>query len=192
MKKHSTNNYINYTIFGKALLLAAAFAACAENNFAQKAVNQFAHLNAAQTAAVKGYIGQKKNLRPAMRVDCKNKFGLESLRQSAGNSAHPYFAAADFNRDKIADFAVVLHDSSRAADARFTLLIFNGSGSGAYQLASTNAGMDLRQGGIWTDGFGSDAAKTSVTAGVFETDDCVWIEWENGKYVTHDCSEVEN
>ena len=182
---------INLLNLGRALGLAAAFIACAGNGFAQKAANQFAHLNAAQTATVKSYIGQKKNLRPALRADCKNKFGLESLRQSAGNAAHPYFAAADFNRDKIADFAIVLYDSSRKADARFTVLIFNGSKSGAYQLASTNAGMDLRQGGIWTYGFGTDETKTSVTVGEWETDDCIWIEWENGKYVAHDCGELE-
>lgn len=177
---------------GSALLTMVIFAVCAGHAAAQKASDQFAHLKAEHAAAVKAYIGANKNLRPAMRVDCKSKFGLESLRQSAGNAAHPYYAAADFNRDKITDFAVVLYDSTKKADARFTLLIFNGSKSGAYKLASTTAKMDLRQGGIWTYGFGSDDTKTSVTAGVFETDDCIWLEWENGKYVAHDAGELED
>ncbi len=174
------------------MLLLAAFVVCAGQAAAQKAVNQFAHMTAEHAAAVKAYIGANKSLRPAMRVDCQNKFGLDSLRQSAGAKAHPYYAAADFNRDKITDFAVVLYDSSRAADARFTLLIFNGAKTGAYKLAFTDPKMDLRQGGIWTYGFGSDDTKTSVTAGEFETDDCIWVEWEKGKYVIHDCGELED
>jgi len=158
----------------------------------KKPPNYFAHLPSEHAAAVKNHIGGKTNLRPAQISDCKNKFGLDSLRQSAGKGAHPYYAAADFNRDKIMDFVVVLYDSNKKADARFTILIFNGSKSGAFKLASTTTGADLRQGGIWTDGFGTDTAKTSVTAGVYETDDCIWLEWENGKYVAHECSEVEN
>ncbi len=169
------------------LVLAGAIAANA-----QPAKNQFTHLTAEHQTAVKNYIGAKTNLRPAQISDCKNKFGLDSLRQSAGKSAHPYYAAQDFNEDKITDFAVVLYDSSKKVDARFMILIFNGSKSGAYKLASTTAGADLRQGGIWTRGFGTDDRKTSVTAGVYETDDCIWLEWENGKYVAHDCAEVEN
>lgn len=192
MEKYSIIERIKFSTFGKAFLLAAALTVFAGQTAAQKSSNQFAHLKNEHAAAVKNYIGTKKNLRPALRADCKNKFGLESLRQSAGNSAHPYYAAADFNRDKITDFAVVLYDSSQKTDERFTLLIFNGTKSGAYKLASTNAGMDLRQGGIWTYGFGSDDTKTSVTAGEYETDYCVWIEWEKGKYVTHDCAEAEN
>ena len=191
MKKYPNLKRIRFLTFGKTSVLAMMFVACAANGLAQKAKDQFAHLKAEHKAAVKNYIGAK-NLRPAMRVDCQNKFGLESLRRNAGSAAHPYYATADFNRDKIEDFAVVLYDSSQKADARFTLLIFNGTKSGAFKLASTNAGMDLRQGGIWTDGFGTDETKRSVTAGVFETDECVWVEWENGKYVTRDCAEVEN
>lgn len=193
MKRHQTGEHNSFSTFGwQALLLLTAFVVCAGQMAAQKAVNQFAHLTAERAAVVKAYIGANKNLRPAMRVNCQNKFGLDSLRQSAGKQAHPYYAAADFNRDKITDFAVVLYDSSRAADARFTLLIFNGTTTGAYKLAFTNPKMDLRRGGIWTYGFGTDEAKTSVTAGEFETDDCIWVEWENGKYAIHDCAEAEN
>lgn len=193
MKKHQTGERNTFATFGwRALLLLTACAAFAATAAAQKAVNQFAHLTAEHAAAVRAYIGANKNLRPAMRVDCQNKFGLDSLRQSAGAKAHPYYAAADFNRDKITDFAVVLYDASRAADARFTLLIFNGTKKGAYQLAFTDPKMDLRQGGIWTYGFGTDETKTSVTAGAYETDDCIWVEWEKGKYVVHDCGELED
>ena len=51
--------------------------------------------------------------------------------------------------------------------------------------------MDLRQGGIWTNGFDSETGKTTLTAGVFETDDAIWTEWTGGKYVAHD-AESEN
>ena len=191
MKKHSITNRGKIIFFGGALLLALMFVT---NAAAQKtgAKNNFAHLKAEHAVAVKNYIGTKTNLRPAQMSDCKNKFGLDSLRQSAGKSAHPYYAANDFNQDKIADFAVVLIDSNRQADPRFTILIFNGAKNGGYKLAHTTVDADLRQGGIWTYGFGTDDSKTSVTAGVYETDDCIWIEWDGKKYVKHDCAEVEN
>lgn len=191
MKKHSIINRGKIIFFGSALLLAFVFVT---NAAAQKTgtKNSFAHLKAEHAAAVKSYIGIKTNLRPAQVSDCKNKFGLDSLRQSAGKSAHPYYAAKDFNQDRITDFAVVLIDSNRQADARFTILIFNGAKNGGYKLAHTTPGADLRQGGIWTYGFGTDATKTSVTAGEYETDDCIWIEWDGKKYVVRDCAEVEN
>ena len=181
-----TNRFLAFFWCLTALVLGGAIAN------AQPAKNQFAHLQAEHQTAVKNYIGAKTNLRPAQISDCKNKFGLDSLRQSAGKTAHPYYAAQDFNQDKIQDFAVVLYDSSKKIDARFMILIFNGAKSGAYKLASTTAGADLRQGGIWTYGFGTDEQKTSVTAGVYETDDCMWIGWDGKKYVAHDCAEVEN
>ena len=163
------------------------------SGFGQKQTpNYYAHLKAEHAAVVKNYIGKNANLRPAQVSDCKNKFGLDSLRRSAGKSAHPYYAAKDFNRDRIADFAVVLFDAKGKADSRFTILIFNGAKSGDYKLASTTAGADLRQGGIWTYGFGTDDTKTSLTAGEYETDNCIWIEWDGKKYVEHDCGEAEN
>jgi len=175
---------------GAALCIAILFAA---NGFGQKQIPGFyAHLKAEHAATVKTYIGKRANLRPAQVSDCKNKFGLDSLQQSAGKSAHPYYAAKDFNRDRIGDFVVVLFDSKAKADSRFTLLIFNGAKLGNYKLASTTRNVDLRRGGIWTDGFGSDGTKTTLTAGEYETDNCIWIEWKIGKYVAHDCEEGAN
>lgn len=174
-------------------LIAALVCLFAANNFGQtKTPDYFAHLKAEHAAAVKNYIGAQSNLRPAQTADCKNKSGLDLFRQTAGKrGAHPYYAVADFNRDKVADFAVVLYDSKAKAAERFTILIFNGAKSGAYKLAHKTAGADLRQGVIWTDGFSTDGTKITVTAGEYQTDACIWIEWENGKYVAHDCGEAE-
>lgn len=158
----------------------------------QKTTDYYAHLKPEHATAVKNYVAAKNNLRPAQISDCKNKFGLDSLRQTAGKSAHPFYAVADFNRDKVSDFAVVLYDSKKAEDARFTILIFNGVKSGGYKLAHKTENADLREGGIWTYGFSADGEKPTVTAGEYETDNCIWIEWERGQYVVHDCAEMEN
>lgn len=182
-------NKTSFLSFCLALICAVCF--CGGNGFGQKTSDYYAHLKTAHQAVLKDYLGNQANLRPAQVTDCKNNFGLDSLRQNAGKSAHPFYAVADFNRDKISDFAVVLYDSTKAADARFIVLIFNGTKSGGYKIAFKSAAMDLRQGGIWTDGFGSEQGKITLTAGVFETDDAIWIEWTRGKYVAH-TAESEN
>lgn len=174
------------------LIACAALCLFAGRASAQKsAQNFYAHMTAEQATTVKNYIGKNASLRPAQVSDCKNKFGLNSLRQSAGKSAHPYYAVADFNQDKIKDFSMVLYDAKAKATERFTILIFNGAKSGAYKLAHKTSGADLRQGGIWTYGVSLDKKKTTVTVGEYETDDCFWIEWNGKKYVAHDCEELE-
>ena len=192
MKTQSITKQTKLLTSVQAFLLAILFAASAGGAAAQKTTNNFAHLKTEHAAILKNYIGAKKNLRPAQISDCKNKFGLDSLRLAAGNTAHPYYAVADFNRDNVSDFAVVLYDSKKAPDARFTVLIFDGAKSGAYKMARKIENADLRQGGIWTDGFGADNEKATVTAGVFETDDCFWIEWDGKKYAARECAEAEN
>ena len=189
MKRHSISIKRNFQAICAAFCLTILLAA---SGFAQKTTqNYYAHLTAEHAAVVKNYIGKQTNLRPAQTSDCKNKFGLDSLRQSAGKSAHPYYAAADFNQDKIKDFSVVLYDGKAKTTERFTILIFDGAKSGAYKLAHKTVGVDLRQGGIWTYGFSLDKKKTTVTVGEYETDDCFWIEWDGKKYVAHDCGELE-
>lgn len=152
----------------------------------------YAHLNAEHAKIVKNYIGSQTNLRPAQASDCKNKIGLDSFHQSMGAQAHPFYAVKDFNRDGIPDLAVVIYEMNKEVDKRFTLLIFNNSRSGDYKLSYKKENIDLRQGGIWLSEFGADDVKTSLTAGVFETDDCFWVEWIGKKYVEHTYEEAEN
>lgn len=190
MKTNLTLNANGFLSFCFVLICAACV--YVSNGFAQKTSGYYAHLKPEHQATLKTYLGSQTNLRPAQISDCKNKFGLDSLRQSAGKSAHPYYAIADFNQDRVSDFAIVLYDSKKAANARFTVLIFNGAKSGDYKMAYKSEAMDLRQGGIWTYGFSTDGKKKTVTAGEYETDNCIWIEWERGRYVVHDCAEMEN
>lgn len=168
------------------IFLCAAFVLVGDGFGQKTAANFYAHLKPEHQLAVKNYIGDKANLRPAQTSDCKNKFGLDSFRQNNDKAAHPYYSVADFDKDGADDFAVVLYDSKQAANVRFTVLIFKGAKSGSYKMSFKSANMDLRQGGIWTDGFGAEEGKTTLTAGVFETDDAIWIEWSGGKYVAHD------
>lgn len=153
-----------------------------------RAYDLYAHMEPGHGPAVNAYLGRRVNLRPAVATDCKNNFGLESFFRDAGPKAHPYYTVADLNRDNISDFAIALYDDKRKSGSRFMVVIFNGKKAGGYAPAHTVTGLDLRQGGIWTNGFGTDQRKTSLTVGAFETDDCIWIEWKGRRYVRHDCS----
>ncbi len=77
-----------HSIFNKSSFLTVCAAFCltilfVASGFGQKQTpNYYAHLKAEHATVVKNYIGKQANLRPAQFSDCKNKFGLDSLRRS--------------------------------------------------------------------------------------------------------------
>ncbi len=155
-----------------------------------------AHMQKGHAAALGQWLKTRTGLRPATVADCRNKYGLESMRQSFGESFHPYYLSKDFNNDGVVDFTAALIDPRRKADSQFTLVVFHGAGNfvangkepedgGAFKAAFTQEGLDLRQGGLWAGEL--IARRTPLYVGVFETDDCTYLRWNGKRYVLRPC-----
>jgi hypothetical protein len=193
MKNNYTLKRTNILLFCVAVLLVMLPSAFVADTNAQKAAakDYFAHIKPEHAAAVKNHIGKATNLIPAQLSDYKNDYGLGSLRAADGKNAHPFYAVRDFNRDKIADFAVVLKDTRGKADENFTLLVFNGLKTGGYKFALRVDKMALE-----TSAIGSSetmgGAQTALAVGEYETDNCLYFKWNGKTYVANDCSEGEN
>jgi hypothetical protein len=143
-----------------------------------------AHLNSEHAKALQTWLKANSVYRPAQVTDCKNKFGLKSMR---GDEAkfHPYYAVYDFDKDETKDFAVVVIEANRKPDFQYTLLIFKGDKQGIYKVAKTIDSIDLRQGGIWLNIM--EEGVTGLYIGEFETDNCSYMSWSNKKLVLRDC-----
>lgn len=129
-------------IFVCASLFALTVCASAQNK------TSTAHLNSKHAKALQTWLKANPKYRAAQASDCKNNFGLKSMR---GDDAkfHPYYAVYDFDKDETQDFAVVVIDAKRKPDFQYTLLVFKGDKQGNYKAAKTIDSMDLRQSGIW-------------------------------------------
>jgi hypothetical protein len=143
-----------------------------------------AHLEKEHARALQIWLKANPKYRAAQASDCKNQFGLKSMR---GDDAkfHPYYAVYDFDQDGTEDFAVVVIDAKRKPEFQSTLLVFKGDKRGGYRAAKTIAGLDLRQGGIWTGVM--EEGVTDLYIGVFETDDCSYLHWSDKKLVLRNC-----
>lgn len=163
------------------IIFTFALSASAQTNGSKSA---FAHLQKEHAAALQAWLKSKTNLRPAQVSDCKNKAGLKLMRESE-SKFHPYYAVYDFDKDGREDFAVVLFDSRQKLNARFTLLVFKGDAEGNFKTAYTLSKIDLRQGGLWLVIL--EESVTNLHIGEFETDNCGFLHWSNGKLVLRDC-----
>jgi hypothetical protein len=183
-------NRYNFAIslFLSAIVLLAAVVAPAQKTGGK---NSFAHLRGNHARALRAWLKGKSYLRPAQESDCKNEYGLKAARQN-DSDFHPYYAAYDFDKDSIADFAVALVDSRRPASGKFTLVVFKGAANNDFKPFYTREKIDLRQGGLWLNVLAEGVAE--LHAGEFETDDCFRLAWRGKKLVPVDCAagEAEN
>lgn len=143
-----------------------------------------AHLKKEHAQALQTWLKANPKYRAAQASDCKNQFGLKSMR---GDDAkfHPYYAVYDFDKDGTKDFAVVVIDAKRQPEFQYALLLFKGDRQGGYKTAKTIDSLDLRQGGIWLNAM--EEGVTDLYVGVFETDDCFYLHWSNRKLVLRNC-----
>ena len=139
------------------------------------------HLSPQHTEVVDRWLAGKPDLRLATVADCLNEDGLAATRQQNGKSYHPYYAVADFNRDKQEDLAVVLVSKRKAKD-KFAIAIFNGPFGKNAVPAYFSEGWDLSDGGLFP---GDDG----ILAGPFESDNCVILRPRRKTYVVADCLE---
>jgi hypothetical protein len=165
-------------VFTIAAIFALAVCASAQSK------TSTAHLQKQHAAVLQTWLKANPKYRAAQVSDCKNKFGLNSMR---GDDAqfHPFYAVYDFDKDETKDFAVVVIDAKRKPEFQYTLLIFKGDAKGNYKAAKTIDSMDLRQGGIWVNDM--EEGVTDLYIGEFQTDNCSYLSWSNKKLVLRDC-----
>jgi hypothetical protein len=165
-------------IFTVAAIFALAVGASAQSK------TSTAHLEKEHAETLRIWLKANPKYRAAQASDCKNQFGLKSMRRDDAKF-HPYYAVYDFDKDEIEDFAVVLIDAKRKPEFQYTLLVFKGGKQGGYQAAKTIDSLDLRQGGIWVNAM--EEGVTDLYIGVFETDDCSFLHWSSKKLVLRNC-----
>ena len=182
--KIMSNNSNQTSRFGRTIIfIITAIYAMAIYASAQSKTST-AHLNSKHAKALQTWLKTNQKYRAAQVADCKNKFGLKSIR--ADNvKFHPYYAVYDFDKDKAEDFAVVMIDASRKPDFQYTLLVFKGDAKGNYKTVKIIDSMDLRQGGILLNEL--EEGITDLSIGEFQTDNCSYLQWRNKKFVMRDC-----
>ncbi|HEY0051684.1 MAG TPA: hypothetical protein VGB68_20470 [Pyrinomonadaceae bacterium] len=165
-------------IFTVAAIFALTFCAAAQNK------TSTAHLEKEHAQALRIWLRANPQYRAAQASDCKNEFGLKSMR---GDDAkfHPYYAVYDFDKDGSKDFGVVVIDAKRKLESQYTLLVFKGDKQRSYKTAKTIGRLDLRRGGIWLNVL--EEGVTDLYVGEFETDDCFYLHWSNKKLVLRNC-----
>jgi len=142
---------------------------------AQRSVSE---LSATHAASLERYMSENKNLKFRHEQNLDNDY-LQSMRETFGKNFKPNYAVADFNRDKIKDFAVLLYREGKAVPNRgitskehatdypLRLVVFNGT-KGGFRVAYSK---DLQ---------GPDAAFIAFSTrklyyGIYETDSDTFI-----------------
>ncbi len=143
------------------------------------------YLRAPHRAVLQQWLAGKPGLRLATEKDCLNKEGLKATRQENGQNYQPYYAVGDFNRDGQEDFAVALINPGKRS-RRFGIAIFNGP----FNLRNPRRAsvppffteeIDLSDGGLVS------LSGNRLVAGVFQTDNCVWLRPSGRTYVMKNC-----
>ncbi len=124
--------------------------------FASAAVFSFARhtLTSDQEKTVDDWISNNPEFRQATDEDCMCAKSLMDARTGAGPGDlpvpdySPYKVAADFNKDGVEDFAVVVLRKTNPTTG-FAFLIFNGSPDGRFLLAFESRRQNLREQGIF-------------------------------------------
>lgn len=154
-------------------------------------IEAFAHLKPAHAAAVKNYLGMRKNIRPALETDCQNTDGLGIMRELYGAKYQPYYAAFDFDRDGAEDFAVVLYDWRANLESRFTIVVFKGAANETFKPSLIVPEIDLSLGGFEL----ADSPKGAVELRTihFQIEQgCAVFKWRKQKIVLAKCPTNKN
>ncbi len=182
--KIMSNNSNQTTRFCRAIIFTATAIFALTICSSAQSKTSTTHLEKEHAKALQIWLKANPKYRAAQVADCKNKFGLKSMR---GDDAkfHPYHAVYNFDKDETKDFAVVVIDASRKPDFQYTLIVFKGDKQGSFKAAKTIDSMDLRQGGIWLGEMEEDV--TDLYIGEFQTDNCSYLQWSNKKFVIKNC-----
>jgi hypothetical protein len=135
-------------------------------------------LNPSHAAAVETYLSENKQKR--FRADVVDDDYLKSMRESFGKNFIPDYVAADFNGDRINDFAVLLQREGEPTnqapgenaskehfpDYPLTLVVFNGIKGGKFRVAFTQNVDGPRAAFINV----TTGRRKSLYYGIFETD----------------------
>ncbi len=140
-----------------------------------------AHLRPQHREVVEGWLARRPDLRLATVADCLNKDGLAATRQQFARDHHPYYAVGDFNRDRREDFAVALVNKRKRKN-KFAVAIYNGHVSRDSVPAFFEEDWDLSDGGLF-------GGRDGVTAGPFESDNCVILRPRAKRYIVKNCLE---
>ncbi len=126
------------TLFVTFLIAGLSFAA-----FGQKTL---ANLELKHKAALQGFLAKNKNYQFLSENKITADY-LKIMREDLGKSFAPYYRVADFNNDKLPDFAMILLRTGKAIDQgkeiskehRFryplAIIVFNGQKNGTYENA---------------------------------------------------------
>jgi hypothetical protein len=121
----------------RSLLVGVLLLLFTSSHLAQRSI---ADLRPAHAAALERYLSANTALAFRSENVLDDDY-LRSVREWMGAKFRPNYAAADFNRDKIGDFAVLLKRNGKCVDSGATspqhkrdcplrLVIFNGRGAG--------------------------------------------------------------
>lgn len=164
------------------LIIAVAIHCCSIGVFAQKSVSELAPAHA---AALEKYLSANKDRLFRQEYVLDDDY-LSQIRRDWGFGAKfkPNYAVADFNGDKVVDFAVLLQREGKEEwspdiplnervlnehnpDFPLTLVVFNGSRRGGYKVAFSRDLMGPHAAFINT---AKEKGKVTLYYGIFETD----------------------
>jgi hypothetical protein len=155
--------------------------------FGQKTI---ADLKPSHATALRQFLSKNKDYR-FLSTKVISAGYMKFMRESMGKTFEPYYQTADFNRDKIADFAVILSrkgerrksgatSEEHKYDYPLAVVIFNGNKNGTFRKAFVEAieaplvcSLSVNRTGKKTIGFG-----------VFETDNIRIFKSVGKGYVT--------
>jgi hypothetical protein len=152
--------------------------------FGQRAVTDLKSLHA---TALEQFLSENKQYQflSSKVIDAEY---MNFIRETFGKTFEPYYQTADFNRDKIADFAVILSrkgkrkaSSATSAEHKYdyplAVVIFNGNKNGTFRKAFVENIEAPHDCFLNVDGTG----KKTVYFGVFESDADTRIFMSAGK-----------
>jgi hypothetical protein len=136
------------SLFHRTYLTIIAIAVLGTGAFSQKSVD---NLQPTHAEALNVYLSSNKNLKFRQEDNLGDEY-LKDVRKSRGKTFMPNYAVADFNRDKMIDFAVLLYRDGKPEftgpdgkeepitehnpDFPLRLVVFNG-GKAGFKVAHT-------------------------------------------------------
>lgn len=146
-----------------------------------------AHLRAPHREFVNKFLSDPQSGMGAYRVaterDCTNKAGLREVRGNLGKGYHPYYAAGDFDRNGVQDFAVVFVKKAGRAMERFKIVIFEGTPAKTFVAKWNSDDMAMHGMGLfYTEDHG-------LYYGGFEAEDCIKLKPSRGGYAEEGCND---
>lgn len=133
------------------------------------------------------WLKTKPQFRLANESQDADKEGLAFYRQDWGKHFNPFYAVADFNRDRRKDFAVLVVDSRKSAEEGFAIAIFNAP----FNKKSRPNYFEAGYAGISRCFIAYDQmTRGRLFLGIYEGDSiCVTFYPKGQRYVYKDCEE---